>query len=166
MTIPIDDEFYVTSVRELVAGILLVAVTIAIHGFGMLLTLRSTSRMKERADLNPRFFSGLWVLILASWMIIFVHLVEVGVWASFFHLRHAVKDAVPTFSTAYYFAMMDYTTLGSAFTLKPEWRLLSGMIAIAGLLTFAWSTGVLLMLAQSFQEKLMERIAKRANGGK
>jgi hypothetical protein len=32
-------------------------------------------------------------------------------------------------------------------------RLLGGMIAMSGLLTFAWSTSVLLILARQFQEQ-------------
>jgi hypothetical protein len=39
------------------------------------------------------------------------------------------------------------------------------MIAVAGLMTFAWSTGVLLTLAQTFQDQqlelLKERLARR-----
>ena len=36
-------------------------------------------------------------------------------------------------------------------------RLLEGMISIAGLLAFAWSTGVLLTLAREFQAQQMQR---------
>lgn len=56
-------------------------------------------------------------------------------------------------SLAYYFALMEYTTIGSAYNLKLDWRLLEGMNGIAGLLTFAWSTGVLLTLAEEFQSQ-------------
>ena len=45
--------------------------------------------------------------------------------------------------------------------LPQRWRLLEGMIATAGLLGFAWSTGVLLTLAQDFQEQQMQRLKDR-----
>lgn len=61
----------------------------------------------------------------------------------------------PNYSTASYFAFMEYTTVGSPLNLPQTWRLLEGMIATAGLLGFAWSTGVLMTLAQEFQEGQM-----------
>jgi len=39
--------------------------------------------------------------------------------------------------------------------------LLEGMIATAGLLGFAWSTGVLLTLAQEFQDQQMQWLKAR-----
>jgi hypothetical protein len=58
---------------------------------------------------------------------------------------------------AYYLSLLDYTTLGCEYDLPVKWRLLEGMIAISGLMTFAWSTGVLFALAQEFQERELQR---------
>jgi hypothetical protein len=46
-------------------------------------------------------------------------------------------------AASYYFSLMQYSTAGSSLNLPPHWRLLEGMLPIAGLMTFAWSTGVL-----------------------
>jgi hypothetical protein len=86
-----------------------------------------------------------------------VHLTEVMVWAAFF----LWKGAFPNQSVAYYFSLNEYTTVGSNFSLPLHWRLLEGMIATAGLLTFAWSTGVLLTLAQEFQDQRMQLFKQR-----
>jgi hypothetical protein len=91
-------------------------------------------------------------VILASCMILIVHLAEVLIWAVFF----LWKGAFPNSSIAFYFSLNEYTTLGSAYNLPFRWRLLEGMIATAGLLSFAWSTGVLITLALKFQERQME----------
>ena len=149
-----DDTLYTTRLEEGLWGGLLVAVTLAMHGFGMLLTLRASYAFKERFK-RQSFGLGMSIIILASWMIIVVHLFEVTVWAHFFYWKDAVKASHNTISLCYYFALMDYTTLGSNYNLNLHWRLLEGMIAIAGLLTFAWSTGVLLTLAQEFQDQQM-----------
>ena len=138
---------YVVSLEEVVWGITLVAITMAIHGFGMLLTLFTSHVLKEGTGGAQSFFSGVGVLILASWIIVLIHLTELLIWAAFFLLQ----DAMPNASTSYYFALMQYTTVGSNFNLPPRWRPLDGMLPIAGLMTFAWSTGVLLTLAQEFQ---------------
>ena len=161
--IPVADQQYVTSLEEIVWGGTLVAVTMAIHGFGMLSILRLIGALKHRFDSNPSFAKGMGILILASWMILLVHLIEVFAWAGFFLWKDAVS--VPTgranSSLCYYFGLMDYTTLGSIYNLRERWRLLEGMIAIAGLLTFAWSTGILLTVVQDFQDQQMQLIKRR-----
>jgi len=156
-----DDTLYTTRVEEGLWGGLLVAITLAMHGFGMLLTLRASNAIKERFARHQSFALGMSVIILASWMIIVVHLVEVTVWAHFFYWKDAVNSSKNTISLSYYFALMDYTTLGSNYNLKLDWRILEGMIAIAGLLTFAWSTGVLLTLAQEFQDQQMSLLKQK-----
>ena len=42
--------------------------------------------------------------------------------------------------------------------LPRHWRLLEAMIASAGLLGFAWSTGVMMTLAQDFQEQQLRAL--------
>jgi hypothetical protein len=156
---------YVISLEEVFWGGLLVAITMTLHGCGMLAILRVNKSLKLRFEPKQSLKSGLFVIILASWMIILVHLTEVVVWALFF----LWKGAFPNHSTAYYFSLNEYTTVGSNFSLPLHWRLLEGMIATAGLLTFAWSTGVLLTLVQDFQDQQMrsvrERNEKRRNKG-
>ena len=152
---------YVTSLEEVFWGGTLVAITMAMHGFGMLTVLRANGALKHRFEPNPSFARGLSILILASWMILLVHLIEVLSWAAFFYWKGAVNAPNVNTSICYYFALNEYTTVGSNFSLDAHWRLLEGMIATAGLLTFAWSTGVLLTLAQDFQEQQMQILKRR-----
>ncbi|HQR19248.1 MAG TPA: hypothetical protein PLE54_09375 [Burkholderiaceae bacterium] len=150
---------YVTSFEEVLWGITLVAITMAIHGCGMLATLFMNHALKEGTGGTASFLRGGTVLILASWMIVLIHLTELLVWAAFF----LWQGAMPTPSTSYYFALMQYTTVGSSFNLPLRFRLLDGMLPIAGLMTFAWSTGVLFMLAQEFQSTQLSALhARRA----
>jgi voltage-gated potassium channel len=148
---------YVTSLEEVFWGGMLVAVTMVIHGFGMPAILRIQAALRSRFEPNPSFAAGIVILILASWSILSVHLLEVIVWAGFF----VWKGALPTKSVAYYFSLNEYTTVGSAYSLPPRWRLLEGMIAMAGLLTFAWSTGILFTLAQDFQAQQLDLQKRR-----
>ena len=146
------DLAYVTRLDEVLWGGLLLALTIAIHGVGMLLTLRASNALKDRSEQarsqHPTL--GLGILILAAWMIILVNLTEVMVWAGFY----VWKGAQPNPFSAFYNALLNYTTLQAGY-LPLRWRLLEGMLGIAGLLTFAWSTSVLFSLAQEFQEKAL-----------
>jgi hypothetical protein len=151
------EKLYVTSLEEILWGIMLVALTLVIHGLGMILTLHFSNGFKQRFGQPPSFVAGMSNLILASWMITLVHILEVMMWAGFFQWKHCF----PNYSTAGYFSFLEYTTVGSAFNLPLNWRLLEGMIATAGLLGFAWSTGVLLTLAQELQDQQMQRLKER-----
>ncbi len=149
---------YVTSLEEVLSGIALIAITMTIHGVGMIATLFTCESLKSEKPVSSlSYLRGGTVLVLASWMIVLVHLVELLVWAAFF----LWQGAMPNASASYYFALMQYTTVGSSLNLPPRWRLLDGMLPIAGLMTFAWSTGVLFTLAQEFQSAQLSLIHQR-----
>ena len=152
MNVPSTDLAYVTSLDEVFWGGILVAITMAMHGFGMVWVLRVNHVLNHWIGTKKSLISGLFPVIVASWMIMLVHLTEVIVWAGFFYWKGAFLNG----SIAYYFSLNEYTTVGSNFSLPLHWRLLEGMIATAGLLTFAWSTGILITLAQEFQDQRMQ----------
>ena len=151
------ESMYVISLEEVCWGGFLMAITMAIHGFGMLLVLRVNHSFKRRVESGNSLLTGLSPVILASCLILMVHLIEVLVWSSFF----VWKDAFANSSLSFYFALNEYTTVGSHFNLPLRWRLLEGMISTAGLLSFAWSTGVLIALAKEFQDQQMELFKTR-----
>ena len=157
MNVPLPEPPYVTSLDEVFWGVILVGITMTLHGFGMMLVLRVNLSVKQWFGNRKGMVAGLFPVILASWMIMLVHLIEVGVWAGFFLWQGAFANR----SLAYYFSLNEYTTVGSNFNLPLHWRLLEGMIATAGLLTFAWSTGVLITLAQEFQDQRIQLFKQR-----
>jgi hypothetical protein len=134
---------------EVLWGIVLIAVSMLIHAVGMPATLTVADRLWGRwPSGGGRFsFSGVAVLVAGSWMIVLVHLVEVAVWAQFLLWRGALAST----PDAFYYALCQYATVGSDLSLPTRWRLTGGMIAMAGLLTFAWSTAILLQLAEQFE---------------
>ena len=145
--------FYVAGFEEIAWGVALVAIVMVLHGLGMVWTLRLVHGLKGRLGPNVKLAASLLVLVVAAWLITVTHLVEVFAWAGFLHW----KRALPNMSMAYYLSLLDYTTLGCEYDLPVKWRLLEGMIAISGLMTFAWSTGVLFTLAQEFQARVLRR---------
>jgi len=146
------DAAYVISTEEILWGGALLAVTMILHGLGMVTTLRVSRRLKQRFErMSSRSFAfGVAVLVVAAWMIILINVVEIAVWAAFYVWRGALDNP----HAAFYYALVNYTTLDSGY-LPQRWRLLEGILAMAGLLTLAWSTGVLLMLAQEFQDRAL-----------
>jgi hypothetical protein len=67
-----------------------------------------------------------------------LHLVEVGVWGTFY----AWQGAMPDLQTGLYFSAVTYTTTGYGDLVLPgEWRLIGGIEALTGILMCGWSTG-------------------------
>jgi hypothetical protein len=139
---------YVISLEEVLWGGLLLAVTMGIHGMGMLATLRVTNSLKDRTEQFKSIVPSLGIVILGSLMIIVTSLVEISVWAEFFLMKGALSNR----SSAFYYALVNYTTLDSGY-LPQHWHLLEGLLAMAGLLTLAWSTGILYTLVDDFQKR-------------
>lgn len=148
------DLEYVTRVDEVLWGGVLLALTIAIHGMGMLVTVRASSGLKDQFEKALTRFPviGLGILVVAAWMIILVNLTEIALWTGFY----VWKGAQPNPFSAFYNAMLNYTTLQAGY-LPSRWRLLEGMLGMAGLMTFAWSTSILFSMAQEFQEMALVR---------
>jgi hypothetical protein len=153
---------YVISLDEAIWGSLLVAITMAIHGTGMFAILGITDSLKDRFAPMESFLGGLGLVILSSLLIIVTNILEVMVWAAFF----LVQDAQPNHSVAMYNALLNFTTLQANY-LPQRWHLLEAGLAVTGLLTVAWSTGILYMLAQDFQDtQLRKRRRQREKQGK
>jgi len=145
-------DLLVIKLDEVMWGGLLVAITMAIHGTGMFSILRLVDAIKERFEPLESFVGGLGLVILASLLIVVTNIIEVMVWTVFFFL----KGAQTNHHRAFYNAMLNYTTLQAGY-LPDRWHLLEPLLGMAGLLTVAWSTGILYMLAQDFQDTQLRK---------
>ena len=65
---------YIISFEEIFWGGILVAFSMGIHGIGMLWVLRVNHSVNKRSPTKKNLLTGLWPIIFASFMIIFVHL--------------------------------------------------------------------------------------------
>ena len=152
-------DLYVIKLDELMWGSLLVAITMTIHGTGMFSILRLVDAIKERFEPLESFVGGLGLVILASLLIVVTNIIEVMVWTVFFFL----KGAQTNHHRAFYNAMLNYTTLQAGY-LPDRWHLLEPLLGMAGLLTVAWSTGILYMLAQDFQDTQLRKRRREEPG--
>jgi voltage-gated potassium channel Kch len=113
----------------------LMALCVAIHAAG----LGGALRWLEGSTTPARTFwrwTGLLVG-LAGWTI-FVHLIEITLWALFY----TWKKGMPDLQSALYFSSVTYTTTGYGDLVLPkEWRLVGGVEALTGILMCGWSTG-------------------------
>jgi len=143
----------------LVAG-LVSAGNIAIHAAVMTLVVhvaRSAGQRYRREQLPPLF------VVMAATILVLMgaHTAEIFVWGTAYGLVGAVPDPADGF----YFAFVNYTTLGYGDVLPvKEWRLLGPIAAMTGILLFGWSTAVIFEVLQ--RALVLEEEAKARRSGK
>jgi hypothetical protein len=111
------------------------ALCVTIHAAGVSGALRT---LRGRQEPPRGFWPGTWLFILvAAWMVL-LHLLEVSVWALFYLWKGGMTDL----QTSLYFSAITYTTTGYGdLVLKEDWKIVSGVEALTGILMCGWSTG-------------------------
>jgi len=124
-------------ITKLLVAFSLMALCVAIHAMGLTTVFGwMHARLQRRAQ---NVWAPAWTLIrIASW-VVFLHLLQILVWA----LMYAWRGAMPDFTTAAYFSAVTYTTTGYGDLVLPEeWRLGGGVEALTGILMCGLSTGM------------------------
>jgi len=112
----------------------LTALCVVVHAIGMTTLLRWANRAVGR--IGGRFWFMTWMLVRAAGWIIFLHLIEIAVWAFFYTWKHGMPDL----HSAFYFSAVTYTTTGYGDLVLPnEWHLVGGVEALTGILMCGWS---------------------------
>jgi hypothetical protein len=126
---------------QFLVALCLMSVCVTLHALGLTAAFRWVKR--RLAPETRRFWPATWMLIrLAGWGI-FLHLLEIAVWAGFYVWR----DGMPDFPSAAYFSAVTYTTTGYGDLVLPvSWRLVGAVEALTGILMCAWSTGFFLAI--------------------
>ena len=123
-------------ITKLLIAFSLMAICVAIHAMGLTTVFGWIHARLQRR--KQSIWSPAKTLIgIASW-VVFLHLLQILVWA----LMYAWRGAMPDFTTAAYFSAVTYTTTGYGDVVLPErWRLSSAVEALTGILMCGWSTG-------------------------
>jgi hypothetical protein len=131
--------------RQLAIGSLVIALTVAFQAeMFNLLSSRFESMLQSFRRILHRF-AHTGVIICAVLFILFVQTVNVWLWAAVFRLA----GAFDSFEPSLYFSLVAFSTLGFGdITLGPDWRLMSGLTAANGFLSFGWSTAYMVELVR------------------
>jgi len=132
----------------LLIGILMMALTVAIHAIGstMWLGYVVTWHDKWTKISGPR--SLFRVVIWTAVVLLLLHFIEVVLWALFYFMLPD-NAGLNNWPEAVYFSVVTFTTLGYGdVTLSPAWRQLSGMEAMVGIVVFGLTTAILFTVIQ------------------
>jgi len=128
----------------LLFGALLVGLTVLIQGFGSVTLIRLLFRHLLDADGHIRPNRALTAVVVTALGLLLLHCVQILIWAVAYRLLTPVQP-IDTLESAVYFSAVTFTTLGYGdITLSSEqWRLLTGIEALNGVLLLGWSTALL-----------------------
>jgi hypothetical protein len=118
---------------------------IAIHAIVMAAVLWVVRVTDERAT-SRQSLRLVAVMIATVSVLMAAHIAEVAVWS----LAYRIVGAAPPGTAFFYFAFVNYTTLGYGDVTPVErWHLLGPMTAMNGVLLFGWSTAVIFSVLRS-----------------
>ena len=142
---------------EIVLGTIPLLVTLFIHGIGMNVVQHQFEHRGVpiyRSGSHGEVFFGAMVVVM-----LITHMIEMIVWAG----TLTSLEAILGFRDAFYYVAGTYTTLGySEGMLSHDWRLMGPMIAISGLFSFGWTTGILVTLVTQASSERRQGFAERA----
>lgn len=123
-------------ILQLLVGSCVTAFNIVIHALFTVTTIRVA---RASTGIHPwRHLIG--VMIATVLVLMATHMAEVAVWS----VAYGIVNAAPEGTDLFYFAFVNYTTLGYGdITPVVRWRLLGPMTAMNGVLLFGWSTAVI-----------------------
>ena len=125
--------------RQLLCGGVISLVNIAIHALAMASVIGASRAASARHVARPTLRLVVTMIATVSVRMAF-HLAEIGVWS----LGYALLDVAPPGADRFYFAFVNYATLGYGDVVPvADWRLLGPMTAMNGVLLFGWSTAVI-----------------------
>jgi hypothetical protein len=131
--------------KHLLVALAMTAVTVAIHGAGMLAALSVFGGRRDEAVGPPSRLRVVSLVFGLVGFLLLLHLAEAGAWA----VCYRVAGMFPDFETAAYFSLTSYTTVGYGDVVSPQpWRLLGPIEAGVGILMFGWSTAIIVALLE------------------
>jgi Ion channel len=131
--------------RQLLVSIAVSVCNIAIHAIVMAAVLWVVRVADERAT-SRQSLRLVVVMIAVVSVFMAAHIAEVVVWS----LTYMMVGAAPPGTDFFYFAFVNYTTLGYGDVTPIErWQLLGPMTAMNGVLLFGWSTAVIFAVLRS-----------------
>ena len=134
--------------RVAIINIIIVVVAVVIHAFGTTLWVEGLRGHLFRSERKINEMKAVQVIITTVLFMLFLHTVEVFVWAGIYYVLPAI-DVFTCFEESLYFSFTTFTTLGYGdITLPAPWYHMTGIQALCGIILAGWSSALFFVLFQ------------------
>jgi hypothetical protein len=141
--------------REIVVGSVIILISIAISGLSLWVVETWIRRAHGWLTSEPHGAKMFVLLSAAAIWILFILSAGIWLWAVAFRLL----GLFPTIEEAVFFALVSFTTLGDGGMVLPRgWRLLGGMAAANGLMSFSL---LMAMLVEALRHVRVGQVERR-----
>ncbi len=142
-------------ISELIIGTLTILASTAVMIAFVLVTIRLVRRAEANySDHRPGVLQFFMLLSSAVVMVLIANTICVWMWAILFHFL----GVFPSLEEAVYFSMVSFTTVGYGdVVVEHSWRILSGFVAVNGLLAFGVFTAVLIEIIRGLSDRYIPR---------
>lgn len=131
---------------QLIISTLMVLLTVAIHGAGLLYLarlLRLEKRDEQFEHISPISLQGISVTFCVVIALFVLHGIEIWLYAALY----LIVDAMPDLQMAVYFSTITYSTIGyDDGGISAAWSLVAAIEGINGVILLGWSTGFFVSL--------------------
>ena len=137
----VDDQVLSATFNgQLAIGAGLIAISVLIHGMGLFTLRRVILREGTGVPISrwrPLSLKGTLFTLLTVFALIFVHFIEIWLFAFFYDYVRALPD----FREALYFSTISYATIGySDEAIAEQWRMVAALEGVLGVILLGWST--------------------------
>jgi hypothetical protein len=126
---------------NLLAGTVLVVLTVTIHGIGLLSLSWILRKVIEGYRPHQTLAGTVVTMVVTVLGLFFLHTVEIWAWAA----AYVSLGALPTMSEALLFSTLSFSTLGAEpISAAAKWQLFGSFEGVNGFLLIGWSTAYLI----------------------
>jgi len=125
---------------NILIGLIMVAITVAIQAYGTTYWLKKLTNKLFNLPYDEFNKQTAKILILTSLFLLLLNCTQALLWALMYYYVPEITE-FESLEKAIYFSLVTFTTLGYGdITIQTNFRILSGIEAINGILLIGWST--------------------------
>lgn len=136
-------------------GALILLISVIIHAICFDLIIKKIRSVEKWSILKGSIFKKAVIIALVILMVSGVLIVDVWIWG----LTYLGLGAIETLEASLYFSTSTFTTVGFGdLVLGQDWRLLSSVESLNGMLLFGWSTAFIFEVVSKIYTKEGDKI--------
>ena len=135
-------------------GLSLIALTMAVHGTGLVLVALLLERLRDRLTSRRVSITIVALVCAVGLQLAVLHVFEAGLWAAAYWWLEAIKSP----GDAILYSIDSISTRGgSGLMLAPYWQVMGALEAVDGMLLFGISTAFIFAIAQDYWSIIVAR---------
>lgn len=141
--------------KILLIGFVIIAINVIIQAVASIFWARKTVSLDKKWKSNYTNSRIFQMLIFSFLFLTLLHTLHSLVWAYCLYILPAVQVDFSNFIDVFYYSIVTFTTLGYGdMTISSDWKILSGIEAINGIMLIGWSTALMYSLIQNISKSI------------